>query len=76
MRKSVLLIVFLIICLTLVLTTSLYGRKGDSPQEEPKMEAMEKTVLQMWAWNNEGDYPEIPETPPDSPRISHQRWRI
>ena len=76
MRKSVLLIVFLIICLTLVLNTSLYGRKGDSPQEEPKMEAMGKSVLRMWAWNNEGDYPEIPETHPDSPRISHQRWRI
>jgi len=59
MRKSLLLIIVFIICVSVVMATSLYGGKGDTASEEEAAAPGEKTVLRMWSWNNEGDYPKV-----------------
>ena len=60
MRKSLLLLVVFIICVSFVIATLLYGsgKGGSEPGEEAAVPG-EKTVLRMWSWNNEGDYPKV-----------------
>ena len=59
MRKSLLLIIVFIICVSVIMATSLYGGRGDGAPDEEAAAPGEKTVLRMWSWNNEGDYPKV-----------------
>ncbi len=60
MRKSLLVLVVLIICVSFVMATLVYGtgKKKAEPEEEVAMPEAKK-VLRMWSWNNEGDYPKV-----------------
>jgi ABC-type glycerol-3-phosphate transport system substrate-binding protein len=61
MRKSLIILVLLIICVSFVVATLVYGGKKETAPEEKAAPPEAKKVLRMWSWNNEGDYPKVLE---------------
>jgi raffinose/stachyose/melibiose transport system substrate-binding protein len=59
MKRSILFFIVFIMCVSFVLATSVYGGKGETAPKEGAAAPGAKTVLRMWSWNNEGDYPKV-----------------
>jgi raffinose/stachyose/melibiose transport system substrate-binding protein len=59
MKRSVLPFIIFIMCVSFVVATSVYGGKKETAPKEEAAAPGAKTVLRMWSWNNEGDYPKV-----------------
>jgi raffinose/stachyose/melibiose transport system substrate-binding protein len=59
MKRTALFLTVFVTCVLFLLAASVYGGKKEASSGEEAAVSEAKTVLRMWSWNNEGDYPKV-----------------